>query len=537
LIDYKNYTGRGYLSLVLHAHLPFVRHPEYQNFMEENWLFEAISETYLPLLRVFNKLSDEEIPYKVTISISPTLSAMLTDSLLQDRYIAHLERLLDLGEKEIERTKGDKTFSPLAKMYFDLYKQNYQDFTEKYKKNILVGFKSLQNKGNLELIATAATHSYLPNFQLFPEAIEAQIQTAVSSHTRNFNKEPNGFWIPECGYFPGLEKHLKSNNLKYFFVVAHGLLIADEKPNFGVYAPVACGNGIHAFGRDIQSSQAVWSSEVGYPGDYVYREFYRDIGWDLPIDYIGPYIHDGKFRVNTGYKYYAITGKTDEKKLYDIEKASQKAVEHAENFIFNRIKQISKLSQVMDRPPILVAPYDAELFGHWWYEGPIWIEHLIRKIHKESKQIEMVSPSDYLALYPKNQVVTPTFSSWGNKGYSEVWVDGKNDWIYRHIHKVIERMSELVERYPNENGVKRRILNQAAREVMLSQASDWPFIMKTGTTVPYAIKRVKEHIYNFNRIYDELCRNTVNTEWLTGIEKKNNILPDIDYRIFQKIEK
>ena len=171
---------------------------------------------------------------------------------------------------------------------------------------------------------------------------------------------------------------------------------------------------------------------------------------------------------------------------------------------------------------------------NWWFEGPQWLESLIRLMAESDDGLEMLTPSDYLEVYPDNPRGEPTFSSWGNKGYAEVWIDGSNDWIYRHVHKAIERMKDLVKRYPAESGLKLRVLNQAAREVLLSQASDWPFIIKTGTTIPYAEKRIKEHLYNFNRIYDNLCRNTVDTEWVTGIEKKNNVFPDIDYRIFKE---
>jgi 1,4-alpha-glucan branching enzyme len=180
--------------------------------------------------------------------------------------------------------------------------------------------------------------------------------------------------------------------------------------------------------------------------------------------------------------------------------------------------------------PIIICPYDAELFGHWWFEGPKFIEEVFRGF--ASSSVVAASPIDYLDMYPHNQKATPAFSSWGDKGYGQVWLDGSNDWIYRHLHKLIERMIELVERFPDESGLKERALNQAAREVLLSQASDWPFIMKTGTTVPYAIKRVKTHIFNFNFIYESLCRNVVKTEWLTKLEKSNNIFPAIDYRMF-----
>jgi 1,4-alpha-glucan branching enzyme len=190
----------------------------------------------------------------------------------------------------------------------------------------------------------------------------------------------------------------------------------------------------------------------------------------------------------------------------------------------------------MERPPLITCPFNAELYGHWWFEGPDWIEALFRGL-KATEELELLFPSEYLRRFPENQVAQPVVSSWGNKGYSEVWLDGSNDWIYRHTHKAIERMCELVERYPNEKGLKGRALNQAAREVLLSQSSDWPFIMHSGTTVPYAVRRVKEHVHNFTRIYDALCSGAVSTEWLTKLEKKNNLFPDIDYRVFRRTGK
>lgn len=525
----------GYLSFVLHAHLPFVRHPEYENFLEENWLFEAISETYLPLLRRFNRLKEEGIPFRITLSVSPTLASMLADELLQNRYLAHLERQLELANKELLRTRENPEFHNVVRFYKELFDQNYADFVHLYKHNILKGFKELEKSGHLELITTAATHAFLPLLEEYPEAVEAQIHTAVINHGRIFGSAPKGFWLPECGYYPGIEQKIKHYNLDYCFASPHGILFSDQKSPYGIYAPLACPNGLQVFGRDIPSSRAVWSEEEGYPGDYSYREFYRDIGFDLPLDYIRPYIHDDDIRIYTGFKYYAITGKTDQKRPYVPEVASAKAREHAENFLYNRKKQAKQLKPLMDRPPVIVCPFDAELFGHWWFEGPQWLESLIRQVAENDGELAMVTPSDYLAEYPENPVGQPTFSSWGNKGYAEVWIDGSNDWIYRHIHKAIERMRDLVKRYPNESGLKLRVLNQAAREVLLTQASDWPFIMKTGTTVPYAEKRIKEHLYNFTRIYDNLCRNTVDTEWVTSIEKKNNVFLDIDYRIFKEI--
>ena len=524
----------GFISLVLHAHLPYVRHPDHDHFLEERWLYEAISETYLPLLRVFNRLKDDGIPFRLTISMSPTLSAMLADELLQDRYVDYCRRMLDLTTKEQERTSEEPEYHTLSRMYHQLNEQNLHDFVNLYDKNITKGFRSLEKAGYLDIITTSATHCFFPLYQQHANSIDVQIHTALISHGRIFGTEPKGMWLAECGYYPGLEQHLRSHGIQYFFTAAHALLFAENRSRYGVYAPLLCENGVAAFGGDIPSSQAVWSADDGYPGDFSYRDYYRDVGFDLPLDYIRPWIHEGDTRVYTGVKYHAITGKSDEKKPYSTAEARRKAEEHAENFLYNRMKQVSKLTRLMDIPPIIVCPYDAELFGHWWFEGPIWLEYLIRKIHAEGQNLILATPADYLSKSRSLQVGTPSLSSWGNNGYAEVWLDGSNDWIYRHIHKAIERMAELVDRYPDEKGLKQRALNQAAREVLLSQASDWPFILKTGNTVPYAIKRLKEHIHNFNAIYDGLCRNSVNTEGLTKMEKRNRIFSDLDYRLFKK---
>ncbi|MBN1409895.1 MAG: DUF1957 domain-containing protein [Spirochaetales bacterium] len=526
--------SKGYLMLVLHAHLPFVRHPEYDKFLEENWLYEAISETYLPLLRVFRHLKEDNIPFRLTLSVSPTLCTMLSDPLLQDRYLNHVKSLVQLAENEVERTAGEPEMNVLARMYLERFTENLTDFTEVYGKNLIKGFKYFQENNSLEIITTSATHCFMPLLQVSPAGVNAQIRTAAETHLDFFGKRSRGIWLPECGYFPGLESYLANNDIEFFMVDTHGILYADKKPKYGVFAPLCCPNDIAVFGRDPETSRSVWSSEHGYPADPVYREYYRDIGFDLPLDYIRPYIHDNDIRINTGIKYWAITGKTNHKVPYNQEKARAKVSEHADNFIYMRLKQLEKITPIMDRPPVIVSPYDAELFGHWWFEGPQWLETLIRKLAVQQDSLKMITPTDYLIDFPENQVATPSFSSWGNNGYAEVWLENSNDWIYPHIYSSLEFMERLAKQFPQESGFRRRALNQAVRELLLSQASDWAFIMKMGTMVPYAVKRTREHIYNFNRLYKSLLRNELDINWLIAIENKNNIFPKIDYRIFNE---
>jgi 1,4-alpha-glucan branching enzyme len=250
------------------------------------------------------------------------------------------------------------------------------------------------------------------------------------------------------------------------------------------------------------------------------------------MDYISPYIDPIGIRINTGIKYFSITNKSSEKKPYNRDIAMRVATQHAGNFMFNREKQADYLSSMMDRPPINVAPYDAELFGHWWYEGPDWLNFLIRKISFEQNSIKMVTPSEYLNEYTSNQVSEPSFSSWGEGGYSDVWLHQSNDWIYRHLHRMEERMVEYAKIYPKADGLLRRTLNQMARELLLAESSDWAFIMKTGTMVQYAIRRTREHIANFLRLYEDVKTERMDENFIVLLESHNNIFPEIDYNVY-----
>lgn len=524
---------KGYLCLILHGHLPYVRHPEHQDFLEEDWFYEAITETYIPLLSVFERLVDEKIDFRLTLTLSPTLISMLSDPLLQERYLKHINKLIELAHREIERTSWQAHFQSLAKMYLEQFAKAREIF-QRYNRNLILAFKNLQDLGKLEIITCAATHGYFPLMDVCPASVRAQIKTAVSHYEGVFGRRPRGIWLPECGYHPGQDELIKEAGIRYFFTDAHGVLHGTPRPKYGVFAPVYCkASGVACFARDLESSKQVWSSIEGYPGDYNYREFYRDIGFDLEYDYIKPYIHPDGIRINTGIKYYRITGSTDHKEPYIPQLAREKCAEQAGNFMFNRQRQIEYLYNIMQKKPIIVSPYDAELFGHWWYEGPQWLDFLFRKIAFDQDEIRLITASEYLAQNPRNQVITPSLSSWGWKGYSEMWLQGANDWIYRHLHTASERMTELTKSYPNVQGIVKRALNQSLRELLLAQSSDWAFIMGTGTHTSYALRRSKEHLLRFTRLYEDIRAGSIDEAWLTDIEYKDNIFPDIDYRVHQ----
>ncbi len=406
-------TDKGYLALVLHGHLPFVRHPEHDRFLEEDWLYEAITETYLPLITMFEGLVKDGVDFRLTMSLTPTLVSMLSDPLLQQRYLLHITRLIELAGKEIDRTRNDPRFNPLAHMYWKMFTKARAEFEGTYRGDLVAAFRKFQDLGKLEIITCAATHGFLPLLEN-NRAVLAQVLIAVEHYESHFGRSPKGIWLPECGYYPGLDEIVKQAGIRYFFTDSHGLFHATPRPKYGVYAPIYCRSGVAAFGRDVESSKQVWSSVEGYPGDYNYRDFYRDAGFDLDYDYIKPYLHPDGMRVNLGIKYHRITGSSNQKEPYIPQRALERAADHADNYITNREKQVEWLgSMFQDRKPIIVAPYDAELFGHWWFEGPDWLNLVIRKTALEHDTIRMITPTEYLAENPRCQVAEPSPSSWG----------------------------------------------------------------------------------------------------------------------------
>ncbi len=533
---------KGYVSFVLHAHLPFVHHPESEDYLEEQWLFEAISETYIPLLLNFKKLVDEGVDFRITMSMTPPLLNMLDNKLLQERYIKYLNKHIELAKKEIVRNEGNYNLVNLAKYYVDRYSNDLHIFKDVYNCNIISGFKHFQDIGVLEIITCGATHGYFPILYVNEKTVRAQIAVGVQTYEKYFKKKPRGIWLPECGYVPEADKYLKEFGIEYVITETHGILYANPTPVFGTLAPIVSPGGVIAFGRDQESSRQVWSSINGYPGDYNYREWYRDIGYDAPYDYIKPYIATNGARVPTGIKYYRITGKDCDKDYYNVQWAWDSINKQAGHFFDSRQKQISESSNFTKNPPIVLCPYDAELYGHWWYEGPNWLYTLFKKVYYDKCDFDLITPSEYIDKYPQMQVSTPCRSSWGANGYSEVWLNQTNDYAHRHLHVAGDRMVELANLFTPEKlnsmsedlkSLFTRALNQAARELLLAQSSDWLFIITNGTMVDYAKKRIKDHIGRFTKLYYQLKNEKIDKSFLEIIEDYDCIFPEIDYNIYR----
>ena len=522
--------AKGYLAFVLHAHLPFVRHPEYDSFLEERWLFEVITETYIPLIQVCERLLADDLRFRLTISISPCLLAMLEDPLLQERYASHLASLVALSEAEQERLRDDASLRRLAALYHSRFREA-QAVLSRCGGRLSTLFGQLRTAGAVELITTSATHGILPLLSALPKSAEAQLSTGLDYFADVFGFRPGGLWLPECGWAPGLGTLLDHEGLRYFFVETHAIDDARGGPEHGVYAAIRTPEGVAAFGRDRASTKEVWSAEEGFPGDPDYREFYRDIGHDLDPGYIGKFLA-GNVRADTGLKYYRITGPTEHKQPYEAAAGRAKARLHADLFLEKRVTEVERLRPAMDTPPIIVAPFDAELFGHWWFEGPQWLEFVIRKAATAPGVIELVTATDYLNRHPDQPVGAPRTSSWGNAGYFETWLNDRNDWIYDQLMECGRRMEALAARYRRDEPPPpvRRALNQCVRELLLAQSSDWPFIISAGTAADYATRRVRDHVSRFDYLANAVDSGAIDAEHLAALEYVDNIFPNADYR-------
>lgn len=526
---------KGFLAVVLHSHLPFVKHPEEEFFIEENWLYEAISESYLPLLYNFYKLKEERVKFRLTMSLTPPLSNMLSDKLLMDRFKRYINLRIALLEDLLKKEKDERRKENYI-FYKDRLKSLFIFFKDTLKGNIINGFKELQEEGFIDVITCTATHEILP-LETHRKIQEVQVEVGVENYKRIFGRNPRGIWLGECAYAPPVSEILAKYGIEYTILDAHGIINAKPAPFYGISAPIVSNDGVVFFGRDPEASKQVWSAKEGYPGDFNYREFYKDIVYEIDEKILKKYIHPAGFKVDSGIKIHKITGNVglDKKELYNRAKALEMVETHAGNYMFNRERQIEYLASIMDKPPIVVAPFDTELFGHWWFEGPEFLANLFRKIDKYSEVIETITLSEYIDKFPIMQVAEPAISSWGDGGYFKVWLNDNTDWIYPHLHVIGKRMLHLANQfYKPKNKLQERALNMCARELLLAESSDWAFLITVGSAVNYATEMQKFHINAFNKLFYEIIEDKIDENFLSFLEIKDSIFLFLDYKIFSE---
>ena len=523
---------RGQLALILHAHLPYVRHPGHDRFYEEQWLFEAVAESYLPLLGLMRGWSEDGLDWRLSLTLTPPLCAMLEDRLLRSRIERYLMERAELAASDALRWHLVSGAREAAEFARDRYRTllRWWDATGG---ELLPLFRQYSNSGHLEILCCSATHAFLPFLAQNTTALAAQIELGVAEHQRHFGRRPSGIWLPECAYAPDLDQALVQAGLEWFPVESHAFRNASPLPRAATFKPVVLPSGLAAFARDASSARQVWSRDCGYPGDPRYREFHRDIADDCDWEYVQRYLPGTENRVSTGIKLHRVTGRAGEKEWYDRGQALAATREHARHFVAERLATCEEAWPLIQDSPLITAPYDAELFGHWWFEGPEFIDEVVRSLTAPDSRLRMTTPSEYLSQSPRFERCQIAASTWGQEGYASVWLNSQNAWIQPRLRALEPRMCEMVSALAASRPVLPygavRCLNQAARELLLAQASDWPFLIKMETAGDYPTRRAEEHLTVANRLLDQVEQLIpFELDFVMEREKQYPIFPEID---------
>lgn len=459
------------IAFVLHAHLPWLRGPGDAIDLEESWFFEALWESYLPLLDVFEALAKTSPKAPVcTLSLSPTLLAMLADPDLGTRFGRFTRDL----ERAFDRARRDRP--DLAAAIAD-HRTRLERSTTTFAAhggNLPRAFVGLADAGVIELATTSATHAFLPGLRT-REAVHAQIRLGMRYAQSITQRATRTFWLPECGYDERLEQTIGDSGIQATVLSAHGIQLARPRPPHGTFAPIVGAGPVAYFGRCNDLCERIWSPEHGYPSSAHYREFYAPLATDEPAA--------------RQIKPYRVSGRAAAKAPYDPTVASSRVVADASRFT-TAAGEI--LARATTPSPVLVAAFDAELFGHWWWEGPAFLSAVLSELSAAGKATSL---SAYLARDPMLACSHPATSTWGRGGYAEVWTHPASSLAARVVHRA-ERLVLAVDAHIRDNPrteTQRLARLFAIRELFLLQSSDYAFMLRTGEFAKYAERELRVH--------------------------------------------
>ncbi|OED37881.1 hypothetical protein AB834_01205 [PVC group bacterium (ex Bugula neritina AB1)] len=480
---------------VLHAHLPYVCHKDLSYCLEHDWFFEALTETYIPLIFMLQRLKKKKYRNVLTLSLSPTLIKMMENSFLLEQYHSYLYEHMNIFYEYAEGFKGDKNKIRLVEHYIDHYQSVCDYVSNMFPKGLIKDFADLSKEKVISLITTSQSHAYLPLWHQDKQLIQDQILYGCDEFEKALGVKPRGFWLPECGYVPNLEQYLKQRDIEYFFLETHGVLQASPQPSEGAFYPLRCPNGIMAWGRDSKSTKWIWSATQGYPGAFGYRDFYANMGMEEDTPLLRKYHKRRGVISHTGFKHRRV-GYFDQKSLYDPFFGKKLAIYHAFDWVSRLKDRFSQVHECGLEDPWITLCFDAELFGHWWWEGMTFLEKTL-DILKDSRDIQILTPEVFLdgLVGDKSLGVfeaQPSMSSWGKGGYHRMWLNPSNDWIFKNIRYLREKYEDF-----SGDDFERERCEDHFKNLL---SSDWPFMISSGSSQQYASQRVRYHMESIANI-------------------------------------
>lgn len=562
--DGRRTDAVGAFTFVLHSHLPYCRKAGRWPHGEE-WIHEAAAETYVPLLNALYDLRQEGVRFKLTINLTPVLVEQLADVDIQQHFLLYLAEEIEGATADLERceAEGEEQLAKLAVFYRDFYSGIERSFLERYDGDLIGAFRRLQDEGYIEIITCPATHGYLPLMDR-DSTIYGQLRTAVESYRHYFGRSPRAVWLSECAYRPAyinergelrpaLEQFLSTLGLTCFFAETHAIeggqpvgkaagevaigpygavrrhyviptsqTAETHGTTYAAYYVVGSEAGltdppVAVIGRNNRTGQQVWSADWGYPGDADYREFHKK-------------------DPHSGLQYWRVTGpKVDLslKDYYHPDWAEGKVLGHARHYADLVEELLEAYHAGSGRYGIIASNYDTELFGHWWFEGVEWIKQVLRQL-AANPRVDLTTASEYVFRHEPEEVMAVPESSWGAGGNHWTWDNEETHEMWTPIHAAERRMEQLVDRYGADDEAAREVLNQAARELLLLESSDWPFLVTTGQAREYAMQRFQSHVERFNKLADMAMAGVDNAvvAYARELYEADKVFAQIDYRWF-----
>lgn len=556
-------SSNGKIVLVLHSHIPYVRLAGRWPHGEE-WLYEAVCETYIPLLKMLFGLIEENTSFNFTLGITPVLAEQLQDEFILQGVETYINSRIQLIQQDILKFEGnyqladennyvDANLLKLARWYLRYYSDIKHTFIDQFKRDLIGQFRWLQDHDYIEIMTSTATHNFLPLYNA--NLRRGQIETAISSYVRLFNRKPEVFWLPECGYpsstqeSTAVETQLGDAGIKLFFAESHALdpdfsphevqdFEADQLMNslqwqgddshlnsskpedikafksYKVEMNSERHPKLHVIARNSSISQRVWSRFSGYPGNAVYRDFHKSAH-------------------TSGMKYWKITDVSadfSEKHYYDPQVGMQQAYDDGRRFVVEIDNALKLYRQIADDTGMICIAFDTELFGHWWFEGIAFLQEVLTAIDKHP-DLSLVAGGAYVSENHNSESVTLTASSWGLGGGDWVWKNSENAWVHEKVEKAYQDFLTVARKLRVDDGLK-IVLNQMCRELLIAQSSDWLFLITTKQAGAYATERIETHLSRYNELLEAVKAGND----AVGLAKKyfelDNLFTDIDYRWF-----